>query len=103
MLPGVNRWFVDRARNRGVRDMALWLGWRPKGKPVVAVPGTIQSVDDLMEEDGPLRERMRMVVARALRFCPKVGPAGYSCPVIDCRGFFAHDTGVHVGPRFISS
>jgi hypothetical protein len=94
----INRWFVDRARHRGVRQMALVLGWRPR-KKLQLVAGIVTPVDELLE-DGPVKERMRMVVARALRYCPASGPPGYSCPVVRCRGYFHHDTGDHVGARY---
>lgn len=98
MVPGCNRWFVDRARHRGIRQMALSLHWKPR--PVT--PGG-ESAFDIDDETSPtevgVRERMRMVVSRAFAICPKHGPPGFSCPVLDCRSRFDED-GKHVNDPF---
>lgn len=100
---GVNRWFVDRARKRGVRQMALRLGWVPKKKPsqlsATSDPVPIEQYVEL--EDQPLRERMAMVVARSMQYCPAFGPPGYACPVLVCSGTFAWETGAHTGKRLM--
>lgn len=96
-VPGINRWFVDRARHRGIRQMALSLGWKPKRKTIAA-----QDLDEFLQEARDvltaqeLHERMRMIVARSLRSCPTIGPKGMRCPVLDCTGLFDLETGSHV-------
>jgi hypothetical protein len=90
-IPGVNRWFVDRARQRGPREMAYLLGWRPKA----ALKALVSSLDDLDEREvrtrAEMQERMKLIVARALDECPARGPIGLRCPVIGCNGVFAED------------
>ncbi len=100
MVPGANRWFVDRARHRGIRQMALSLNWQPRK---VHADGTltIELDDDAGLSSAGLRERMRMVVSRAFSVCPKRGPPGYSCPVIDCDGFFDQVYGDHCSARVL--
>jgi len=98
-IPGCNRWFVDRARHRGIREMALRLHWKP---PTHKMDGTAileMSMEDEGQTQAELHERMRQIVARGLNVCPRRGPPGYACPVIDCRGFFDHTDGEHVGER----
>jgi len=95
MLPGCNRWFVDRARNRGLRQMAKALAWSPR-KYHDDGTLTIDLDDDEGLSSAGLRERMAMVVHRAFAICQKRGPLGYSCPVLACGGVFDHITGEHI-------
>lgn len=100
MLPGCNRWFVDRARHRGLRQMATALAWTPR-KYHDDGTLTIDQDDDEGLSSAGLRERMRMVVSRAFSVCPTRGPAGYSCPVLACGGVFDHVTGDHISARML--
>jgi hypothetical protein len=101
-LHGANRWFVDRARHRGIRQMALSLGWRPALKNAT-LPYDLDAylADVAIQDLGPagLRERMAMIVARALSSCPAEGPHGMRCPVLDCHATFAWDNGQHFLPH----
>jgi hypothetical protein len=99
-IPGLNRWFVDRARHRGVRAMAESLHWKPREKPIVDGPPQPQDMERECQTTAELRERTIQIVARGLHVCPRAGPPGYACPVISCRGWFDHDSGLHDGaPR----
>jgi hypothetical protein len=96
---GVNRWFVDRARHRGIRQMAIALHWIPP--PARAEDGAPLDLDDEQDVRGAeLKERLGMIVARAFHRCPSHGPPGYACPVIECRGYFDSEDGTHVGEMF---
>jgi hypothetical protein len=99
-IPGLNRWYVDRARLRGIRQMADALHWKPRAKPSIEGPSEPQ---DLVRECLTMAElwvRTILMVARGLSVCPRKGPPGYACPVISCRGYFDHETGEHDGaPR----
>jgi hypothetical protein len=100
-IPGVNRWFVDRARHRGIRQMADALHWKPREKKIAecSTPPPEQDLERECQTAAELRERTIQIVARGLSICPRKGPPGYACPVISCRGFFDHETGEHVGDR----
>lgn len=101
-IPGMNRWFVDRARHRGIRQMAESLHWKAREKPTVD-PSAIceQNLERECQTAAEMRERTVQIVARSLSICPRRGPPGYACPVISCiGGYFDHETGEHVGaPR----
>lgn len=102
MVPGCNRWFVDRARHRGVRQMARSLKWTPRTYQADGTLTIDQDDDEGLSSEG-IRERMAMVVHRAFSVCPKHGPPGYSCPVIDCDGFFDQIYGDHCSARVLES
>lgn len=89
-LAGSNRWFVDRARGRGLRQMALFLHWRPSKKSLAR----LRTLDEVLQDSDALShagllERQRMIVARALQTCPIKGVPYMRCPVIDCLGGFS--------------
>lgn len=101
-IPGCNRWFVDRARHRGIRAMAESLHWKappPAVQPTDGTPLELTSHSDDGQTQAELHDRMVQIVARGLSICPRRGPPGYACPVIECRGFFDHEDGSHVGER----
>lgn len=104
-MPGANRWFVDRARHRGIKDMALYLkDWTAPAVRFDEAGVIVEGDRDPGLSAASLQERMRQVVARAFNRCPVKGPPGFSCPVIDCRGWFDPSDGYHhVGERFVNS
>lgn len=105
MIPGANRWFVNRARHRGIRDMALYLkDWTAPAVRLDEAGVIVEGDRDPGLSAASLHERMRQVVARAFSRCPVKGPPGWACPVIDCRGWFDPTDGYHqLGERFVNS
>ena len=99
-IPGANRWFVDRARHKGIRQMADALHWKARPPELLDVGEVLeQRLDRECQTAAELNERTIQIVARAMHVCPRKGPPGYACPVIACRGWFDHESGEHQGER----
>ncbi len=101
-IPGANRWFVDRVRHRAIKAMAESLHWKAPTHKLDGTEILALSLNDEGQTTAELHERLGQIVARGLNICPRRGPPGYACPVIDCRGWFDHDDGEHVGERIES-